>query len=1167
MTKAKIDIQVLLKDKEFLKDLEKAVAKAQKLNTGLKGASLTKQVNRDVKRLSKDLGNAAVAGGKLNSSLRRLGTNSKGGLGSIAAVLKGGAIVTGILAIKKAVVGAVKAFATFEHQMLSVKTLLDETSFKSTTLEKGFKNLKSNTKKVLGEFPVELEATTKALFDIISAGVDTEDAISTLKSASKLSVAGITNLSVATDGLTSALNSYNLTATDSEVVAAKFFTAQKFGKTTVEELANGFGLVASQAAALGVDLDELQATMASVTATGVRTNQAYVGLAGILSNIAKPSEKAAATAKALGIEFNLAALKEKKFSKFFSEIIQATGGSKQLLQNLIGSVRGVKVAFALASGKGVKVYNKALAELKDEQKSINTLNKAVEDQADSLTSKWKGLENAATNLSTTIGDLSQDALKGFVDSLKESITFVDTLIGKLAELNTKFKKGRDQDIKKGGVLGFLASLSKNTEISTIFKNIQEGMASVGTIALKVKGEVLETSDAYVEWKRRVREIAATNRAVETDFDRANAKQKAQIAELINTLYPTLEKAEKSVGRAALTSREGIIQVYDKQINEIVKLASLEPKHAKRAADAIVALNAEKWGKIDKLKLKELRKTDKYYNDRFALASAGLSKEEKAYLKFSIAVRSLQDKLAKGLISESTFQEALASASQEFSSFQKNLEDQANTALQKLASSWDGLMSLAKGVIKTGLQSGGKAALTKFAAIWKSASDQIISTVLGKLGNALSSLAQGAKASRTLIDAEKELQKVRAAGIEEQIKAAEKALKVTNTKTRNSVLTAEKNLNKAESVRLPRWASEEDKALRRLRIESAQKALDAAKQSQINNLKVYKEAISELKDKRNADLEAAQEAVKEAKKARDEQARTAAIDAASSTLAGAAEIAGTLAGIPGLGSIVGPIAQAAAQGPDAFKDFIDAFVDQLPVIIEAMIEGIPLLVIALIEHIPEIVEAYITGFLLGVGRLVEALATALTKGGEVAAAIITGIQDGLDAAGDWIKERWDIGWSKATDKFESVFDKWSGIFTDIWTSIKEFFGVGDGGSPGVLDKQYYTDRFSVNSLKDRYSPFATGGQVKGSGNKDTVPAILTPGELVIDRTTGPKLMDFIDNYQKQAQQPQNSELTDALLTQILSELSKPITTTAKAEVNGDTLADIILELNRDNKRLS
>ncbi len=97
--------------------------------------------------------------------------------------------------------------------------------------------------------------------------------------------------------------------------------------------------------------------------------------------------------------------------------------------------------------------------------------------------------------------------------------------------------------------------------------------------------------------------------------------------------------------------------------------------------------------------------------------------------------------------------------------------------------------------------------------------------------------------------------------------------------------------------------------------------------------------------------------------------------------------------------------------------------------------------------------------------------------------------------------------------------------------------------------------------------ATGGMVRGSGNRDSVPATLAPGELVIDRTTGPRLNQFLDSYSKGAPAASGGgDMSMALLGKIVDLLQRPMTVETTAEVNGRTLADIILKLDRTNQRV-
>ena len=80
--------------------------------------------------------------------------------------------------------------------------------------------------------------------------------------------------------------------------------------------------------------------------------------------------------------------------------------------------------------------------------------------------------------------------------------------------------------------------------------------------------------------------------------------------------------------------------------------------------------------------------------------------------------------------------------------------------------------------------------------------------------------------------------------------------------------------------------------------------------------------------------------------------------------------------------------------------------------------------------------------------------------------------------------------------------------------------------------------------------------------DTVPAMLTPGELVVDRSLTRRLDRYIANEENK-----NTSVTDALLVKVISLLEKPLTVETSLDFNQRTFADILLSLSRSNARIA
>lgn len=331
---------------------------------------------------------------------------------------------------------AVARFAKFENQMLGVKTLLDKNSFGAKGLEKGFKQLQDQALDTFSSIPVEIDSVTKSLFDTVSAGIDAGESIKFVRTASKLAVAGITDLSIATDGLTSAINAYGMEADSADKVAAKFFAAQKAGKTTVEELSSGFGLVANMAANMGVSLDELLASVAAATKGGVRTKQAYTSLAAILANVSKPTKEAAKEAKKLGVSFDQTSLRSKGLARFLGDIVNNGKFTKESVTELFGSVEALKVAMSI-TGNQAEDFRDILKTLSDEQSNLNTFTEAYETQLQSISNQWKIFTNGLDAATISLGEeFSPEVryviteLNNLLNAMKNNSNFIrSTLVG------------------------------------------------------------------------------------------------------------------------------------------------------------------------------------------------------------------------------------------------------------------------------------------------------------------------------------------------------------------------------------------------------------------------------------------------------------------------------------------------------------------------------------------------------------------------------------------------------------------------------------------------------------------------------------------------------------------------------------------------------------------
>ncbi len=363
------------------------------------------------------------------------------------AAIAGGAVAA-IASLSVAAKASVEEFRAFEKDFSNVVTLLDSGSFKVKSLKDGIEGLKEGVIDLRAETGESFENLNKGLFDLVSAGVSADDAINALRVSTNLALAGATETSVAVDGMTSALGAYGLEASSAQAVAEKFFTAQKFGKTTIEELSNGFGQVGGTAASLNVSLDEVLASVSAVTLAGVRTSESFTGLKAVLTNIIKPSQDTNEEAKILGVEFNSTALRAKGLAGFLDEITSSERFTTTSLERLFGSAEAVNFVMALA-GNQASDFEGILKSLGDETERTKTFQDGLAAKTDTVDFKFNLLKASVSALATKIGEdlspsfgtLAENAAHS-IDSIRNNLdAFENSVVGviqKIEELNRSY---------------------------------------------------------------------------------------------------------------------------------------------------------------------------------------------------------------------------------------------------------------------------------------------------------------------------------------------------------------------------------------------------------------------------------------------------------------------------------------------------------------------------------------------------------------------------------------------------------------------------------------------------------------------------------------------------------------------------------------------------------
>ncbi|MDR1198396.1 MAG: phage tail tape measure protein [Prevotellaceae bacterium] len=392
----------LKKMEKDLKSIESSAAKVKqttfeygKVLKNLNGSNLkdlqkTKQIllgqiksmtqgTREYIEKAKQLRQVDTQIGKINKSIKeqqsavgRVADGFTKWFGTFATVT---ASVAGLNAVVRRLTGY---FKDWEKTFTNVLTLMSDTD-----IEMYGKSMEKGAIDVMRRYGLTIEDTNKALFDAVSAGIPAADSIRFLNEAAKLAIGGVTSLSVAVDGMTSIIKAYSLSTEDTNKVTSAFFTAQKYGKTTVADLASGIGKIAPIARTAGLSFQEVLSAIAELTLRGVRTDEAITALRGAISALVDPGKEAAKILAEFNVPMGMTGIRAAGLGKTLQALNKVIEENPDLIAKAIPNVRGFTAVTAL-SGEAIEHYDRILQDVNNDFGETSYLTKAVAMQQETL---------------------------------------------------------------------------------------------------------------------------------------------------------------------------------------------------------------------------------------------------------------------------------------------------------------------------------------------------------------------------------------------------------------------------------------------------------------------------------------------------------------------------------------------------------------------------------------------------------------------------------------------------------------------------------------------------------------------------------------------------------------------------------------------------------------
>lgn len=344
---------------------------------------------------AKDVGDSASdIGDSIGDGFEEGTDQASTAIDALAQALLAAGVTASVKAITDALMDCTQASMEFETAMAKVGTIADESQKPLGDMRNEILALSSETGKSVGEL-------AEATYQAISASVATESAVDFVGTANKLAVGGFSDTTTAVDILTTAINAYGMSADDASKISDVLITTQNLGKTSVAQLGASMGMVIPLAAAYNMNLEDLAASYALLTANGTQTAQATTYVKAALNELGSTSSVVGSTLK-------------KQTGKTFAELMAEGNSLGDVLQVLADSVDGDTTAFNnmwSSSEAGVGM----LSILNSGTSKYNSLVQSMEGSTGAATAAFDKMsatgefaqqrfQNATENLKIAIGD-------------------------------------------------------------------------------------------------------------------------------------------------------------------------------------------------------------------------------------------------------------------------------------------------------------------------------------------------------------------------------------------------------------------------------------------------------------------------------------------------------------------------------------------------------------------------------------------------------------------------------------------------------------------------------------------------------------------------------------------------------------------------------------------
>ena len=382
------------------------------------------------------------------------------------------------LVAKKIYDGPVQAAQEYETAIAKVSTIADANVVPIEEMSSEIMKLSNTT-------GIAASQIADDVYNAISAGQQTGDAVNFVSYSTKLAKAGFAESAQTLDVLTTILNAYGMEAEEVSKVSDMLVQTQNKGKVSVGELSSVMGKIIPTANANNVALEQLCAGYAIMTSKGIAAAETTTYMNSMLNELSKSGTTAEKTLRATtGKSFKELMTEGKSLGEVIQILQEEAEKSGKSLNDMFGSAEAGKAAVSLLSG-GVEGFNEQVEGMID---SVGATEEAFAKMDSTTEAKMQKAKNSIANLGIVLG---QNFLP-IVGDLADKVAAVVIKVSEFAQANPKLVQtvlkvaGALAGMRIAGLtakLGFLniaSGIKDAQKILELFKIKAIGFSGIGS---------------------------------------------------------------------------------------------------------------------------------------------------------------------------------------------------------------------------------------------------------------------------------------------------------------------------------------------------------------------------------------------------------------------------------------------------------------------------------------------------------------------------------------------------------------------------------------------------------------------------------------------------------------------------------------------------------------